>query len=301
MSSPHIPVLYREVVEAFKSVADATIVDCTLGYAGHTSLLLDSYPNAKLIGIDQDIDAIEFSSKLLEKYQDRSSIIKARYSQGIKEAFAKNSNIKGVLADIGVSSLQLDKKERGFSFNSPNLDMRMDRDAALSALDVLNSYSQSELERILREYGEMPNAKSIASKIAHTRPFTNTQDLLNSLDLKKTKKIHPATLLFQAIRIEVNDELGELRSLLDFLATTKPKGLIVAIISFHSLEDRIVKNYFAKWAKRCVCDDNAMRCECGNNNDLGKIVTKKPIMAKNDEMAQNPRSRSAKLRIFEFK
>jgi len=301
---PHIPVLYREVIETFENMQDGIIIDCTMGYGGHSSMILDSNPNIKLIAIDQDQTAIDFSSKRLAKYGDRVEIKKGRFSAVIKEIIKENdiSNIKGILADIGVSSLQLDQKDRGFSYDSDNLDMRMDKDSSLSAEDVVNNYSAYELGNILLEYGELRNYKKIASCIIENRPFRSAKELGDTLKphMPKGKKINPATLLMQAIRIEVNDELGELKSLLQTIADVKLPNAKVAIISFHSLEDRIVKKAFSGWAKSCICPPEAMRCECGNNHELGKIVSKKPIMAKDDELKENPRSRSAKMRVFQM-
>jgi 16S rRNA (cytosine1402-N4)-methyltransferase len=301
---PHIPVLYREVVSTFDDIKDGIIIDCTMGYGGHSSLILENNQNIKLIAIDQDQTAIEFSTKRLEKYGDRVEIRKGRFSNVIQEILKEynKEDIKGVLADIGVSSLQLDQKERGFSYESDNLDMRMDKDAPLSASNVVNEYSKNDLEMILREYGEMRNYKKLASVIMQNRPFHSAKELSEKLNpyLPKGKKIHPATLLMQAIRIEVNDELGELKNLLQALEDAKLPDAKVAIISFHSLEDRIVKQTFAVWAKSCICPPQAMRCECGNNHNLGKILTKKPLTAQSDELKSNARSRSAKLRVFQM-
>ena len=301
---PHIPVLYREVVEAFSDIKSGVIIDCTLGYGGHSSMILEANPNIKLIGIDQDQTAIEFSTERLSKYGNRVSIKKGRFSQVIKEILNEVdvSEIKGVLADIGVSSLQLDHKERGFSYESDTLDMRMNRDAPLSAATVVNEYSQSELEHILLEYGELRNYKKIAAKIVQNRPFTSAKALSDTLksEMPRGKKIHPATLLMQAIRIEVNDELGELKSLLHSLKEANLASAKIAIISFHSLEDRVVKQEFVGWSKSCICPPEAFRCECGNNHALGKIVTRKPLMAQKDELQENVRSRSAKMRIFQM-
>ena len=301
---PHIPVLYREVLEAFEDIEDGIIIDCTMGYGGHSSMILDANPNIKLIAIDQDQTAIDFSTKRLEAYGDRVSIRKGRFSSVIKDILNEVDikDIKGVLADIGVSSLQLDQKDRGFSYESENLDMRMDKDAPLSASVVVNEYSSGELEKILLEYGELRNYKKLTSAIIENRPFHSAKDLSDTLKphMPHGKKIHPATLLMQAIRIEVNDELGELKSLLQSLEDAKFPQARIAIISFHSLEDRIVKQTFSKWAKSCICPQEAMRCMCGNDNDLGKIISRKPIMAKDDELKENPRSRSAKMRIFEM-
>jgi 16S rRNA (cytosine1402-N4)-methyltransferase len=301
---PHIPVLYREVVETFKNMNSGIIIDCTMGYGGHSSMILEANPNIKLIAIDQDQTAIDFSSKRLEKFGDRIEIRKGRFSSVIKDVLkdVDVKNIKGILADIGVSSLQLDQKTRGFSYESDNLDMRMDKEASLSASNVVNEYSVSDLEKILLEYGELRNYKKIASEIVKNRPFTSAKELSEKLKqhMPRGKKIHPATLLMQAIRIEVNDELGELKSLLSNIQEAKLPNAKVAIISFHSLEDRIVKKLFSKWSKSCICPPEAFRCECGNNHQLGKIVTKKPIVAKDDELKENPRSRSAKMRIFQM-
>jgi len=299
---PHIPVLYREVIDVFSDIDEGIIIDCTMGYGGHSSLILKNNPNIKLIGIDQDQTAIDFSTQRLKEFGDRVTIYKGRFSDVIKTILQEydSKDIKGILADIGVSSLQLDHKERGFSYESDILDMRMDKNAPLSAAEVVNSYSQEELERILREYGEINNARTVAANIVKLRPFYSAKELVEKLKpyLFKKKKIHPATLLFQAIRIEVNDELGELTNLLDAISQASLQDTKVAIISFHSLEDRIVKQKFVAWSKSCICPPQAIRCECGNNHALGKVVTRKPIMAQEDELAQNPRSRSAKMRVF---
>lgn len=301
---PHIPVLYREVLDLTSDIGNGIVIDCTMGYAGHSSMMCEANPDIKLIGIDQDITAIEFSTKRLEPFKDRVDIKKGRFSQVIKDILEEYDpkDIKLVLGDIGVSSLQLDQKNRGFSFESDNLDMRMDKDAPLSASDVVNNYSSSELERILQEYGELRNYKKIASTIVSNRPFTSAKELSDCVKphMPKGKKIHPATLLMQAIRIEVNDELGELKNLLQSLNEASFNHAKIAIISFHSLEDRIVKKAFTSWAASCICPPQIMRCECGNNHSLGKILTKKPITAQEDELKENPRSRSAKLRIFEM-
>jgi 16S rRNA (cytosine1402-N4)-methyltransferase len=250
---PHIPVLYREVVQAFEDIDSGIVIDCTMGYGGHSSMILEANPNIKLIAIDQDQTAIDFSTQRLEKYGDRVSIKKGRFSNVIKDILEEvdASEIKGILADIGVSSLQLDQKERGFSYESDTLDMRMDKNAPLSAMNVVNEYSTEELEHILLEYGELRNYKKIASEIVKNRPFTSAKSLSETLKkhMPHGKKIHPATLLMQAIRIEVNDELGELNSLLGSIENARLPEAKIAIISFHSLEDRIVKQAFSKFSK----------------------------------------------------
>lgn len=300
---PHIPVLYREVVNAFEPCEVGTLIDCTMGYGGHTSLLLEAKPKRHVIGIDQDETAIAFSTKRLSSFGERIEIVKGRFSAVAKDLLGKRGDeICGLLADIGVSSLQLDVRERGFSYESDCLDMRMDAHALLSAYEVVNSYSQSSLEKILREYGEVSNARAVADTIVKNRPFESAKELSKAIFhlMPKGKKIHPSTLVMQAIRIEVNDELGELTRLLDAIESSSQKYLRVGIITFHSLEDRIVKQRFAQWAKNCICPDEAMRCTCGNNHAIGRLITKKPLSAQEDELRKNSRSRSAKLRVFEI-
>jgi 16S rRNA (cytosine1402-N4)-methyltransferase len=301
---PHIPVLYREVLDTFKDIQEGIVIDCTMGYGGHSSMILEQNQNIKLIGIDQDQTAIDFSTKRLEKFAERVEIKKGRFSHVIQDILSQydKAQIKGVLADIGVSSLQLDQKERGFSYESETLDMRMDPSAPISAFNVVNEYTQDQLESILFEYGELRNYKKIASEIIKNRPFTSAKELSERLYkfLPHGKKIHPATLLLQAIRIEVNDELGELKSLLKSLEEASFENTKVAIISFHSLEDRIVKQSFVEWKKSCICPQEAIRCTCGNDHSLGRILSKKPIMAQADELKENARSRSAKMRVFQM-
>ena len=296
---PHIPVLYNEVLDCFKDINKGYIIDCTTGYAGHSSGLLNQNSSVKLICNDQDDEALNFSKNRLKDFENRVEFNKGNFENIIKKF--ENYPIRGVLADIGVSSLQLDKLDRGFSFNSENLDMRMNQNQSLDASTVINSYSQVELENIFKEYGEIREYKKVASLIVQNRPFYSAKELADFFYNKLPKgKIHPATLIFQAIRIEVNDELGVLDRLFKSMEESKLKDCIVAIISFHSLEDRVVKNYFKKWSENCICPKDAFRCECGKNHSLGKIITKKPIIATNFEIKQNPRSRSAKLRVFRF-
>ncbi len=301
-NAPHIPVLYNEVKTVFSPIEEGIVVDCTMGYGGHSSLLLEQNPSLSLVGIDQDETAIAFSKKRLEPFGKRVRIEKGRFSEVLQRLLDEGLKPRGILADIGVSSLQLDEKTRGFSYGSDTLDMRMDKTRSFTAAHVVNEYSQQELERVLREYGELKNAKRIAAYIVAHRPFHSAKELSDAITplIPKNKKIHPATLVFQAIRIEVNDELSELRRLLDVIERSDLKRTRVAIISFHSLEDRIVKQRFAQWAKSCICPSEAIRCTCGNDHALGKIVTKKPIIASKEEIQANPRSRSAKLRVFDI-
>lgn len=296
---PHIPVLFDEVIETFKDLRDGYIIDCTLGYGGHSLGILESNPNIKLICNDQDDEALEFSKNRLKDYEDRIIFNKGNFKDVIEKF--KDKNIVGVLADIGVSSLQLDKTQRGFGFDSVTLDMRMDQNQSLSANDVVNNYSQKELETIFKEYGEVKEYKKVASIIVENRPFTSSKELAQFLLKNMHKgKLHPATLPFQGIRIEVNNELGVLKELFDQIENADLKDTTVAIISFHSLEDRIVKNYFKKWTQKCICPPHVMRCECGSNHKKGKNLTKKPIIPTPKEIRENPRSRSSKMRVFRF-
>ena len=299
MQIPHVPVLFNETLNAFSDIKEGYIIDCTTGFGGHTQGLLEQNETVNLICNDQDDEALAFCAKRLEPFSSRVTFNKGNFEH-VLDNF-KEYNIRGVLADIGVSSLQLDKLDRGFGFESETLDMRMNQNQSLDASIVVNTYSQSELERVFKECGEVREYKKIASLIVNNRPFTSAKEIATLLSRKMSKgKIHPATLPFQGIRIEVNDELGVLTRLFDSLETAKLKNCIVAIISFHSLEDRIVKNYFKKWTKSCICPPEAFRCECGNNHALGKVITKKPIIPTKEEIKQNPRSRSSKLRIFKF-
>ncbi len=299
---PHIPVLLNEVIDSFKDIDEGYIVDCTVGYGGHSEALLKQNDKIKLICCDQDAQAIEFSKKRLQNFKDRVIFHNARFSTVIKKY--ADFPIKGVLADIGVSSLQLDNKDRGFGFDSEKLDMRMDKNNSLSAFEVVNNYTKEELEELFRDYGEVRDFKRAAKLITEYREKKSIESAKELAEIFKRfpskKGINPATLIFQAVRIEVNDELGELIELLDSIKDAKLKDCTVAVISFHSLEDRIVKRVFKEWSKNCICPPGVMRCECGGNNSLGKIITKKPLTASKDEIKLNPRSRSAKLRVFKM-
>lgn len=302
--SPHLPVLLNEVLHSFKDIKSGYFVDCTLGYAGHSSEMLKKFPHIRHIGIDRDIEAINFSKEKLKDFQDRSTIYKGTFAEVFPTL--KEEPIVGVLADFGVSSLQLDKLERGFSFNSEVLDMRMDKDASLSAYDVVNHYSIEKLEYIFKNYGEIRESKELANIIAEKRsikPVASALELSQIISgvIPKYGKINPSTLAFQAIRIEVNGELSQIESLLDAIEQKHFNDEIVTLITFHSLEDRLVKNRFTKWSKNCICDEMAFRCTCGNNHSMGKLLNKKPITATLEELKYNPRSRSAKLRSFCFK
>ncbi len=300
---PHIPVLYDAVIAQFAELRSGVVIDCTVGYGGHSEAILKANTDIELICIDQDRTAIDFSQKRLLPYSDRVTFVHGRFSDAISNI--DTSNVCGILADIGVSSLQLDDKSRGFGFESLKLDMRMDPQVKLTAYDVVNTYTQEKLEKIFKTYGEVREYKKAAALIVQERAkksFESAKELASFLAKHLySKKIHPATLVFQAIRIEVNDELGELQRLLDSIRDLQLSNTLVAIISFHSLEDRIVKQTFKEWVANCICPPQAMRCVCGNDHAYGKILTKKPIIATDKEIEKNPRARSAKLRVFKTK
>ena len=308
MNIPHIPVLLNEVLDGFSKIKEGYFVDCTLGYAGHSEAMLKTYSQIKHIGIDRDDEALAFSKERLSSYSSRSRLYKGTFSNTLP--IIEEQPITGLLADFGVSSLQLDKMERGFSFSSETLDMRMDSSAKLSAFEVVNHYDQNKLEYILNHYGEVRSYKRVAAAIVEARSKKDIESGKELSDiicevLPKGGKIHPATLSFQGIRIEVNNELGEIEGLLDVLEKKfkagELNGAIISLITFHSLEDRLVKNRYKKWSTACICDSQAMRCTCGKNHQLGKMLVRKPITATKEELKINARSRSAKLRTFIFK
>lgn len=301
-NNPHIPVLLNEVLSFTCTIENGCFLDATTGFANHSFEILQNTSISMLCN-DKDEEALEFSKNKLSSFKDRVSFSNKSFSELKNELI--DFNIKGILADIGVSSYQLDEKERGFGFESEVLDMRMDRRNTLDAKFIVNNYSKEELERILKDYGEVRDFKRIAGAICDYRKNKEIESSkeLSSLVARHTRKfskLNPATLVFQAIRIEVNAELEELESFLSNIENANIQGLKVLIITFHSLEDRIVKQKFKDWTKKCICPKEIMRCECGNNHQKGKILTKKPITATKEELQENPRARSAKLRVFEF-
>ncbi|MDE5602581.1 MAG: 16S rRNA (cytosine(1402)-N(4))-methyltransferase RsmH [Helicobacter sp.] len=307
MSIPHNPVLLQEILESFNTPLvvknGGILIDCTIGFGGHSEALLEKYPKLSIIGIDQDEVAITYALRRLEVFKERFKAKFGRFSEVLPNIW--RDDVVGILADIGVSSMQFDDKQRGFCFDSPLLDMRMNPHNALSAKEVINTYSLPQLERIFRDFGEIREWKKLARLIVDFRKKEKIicANTLSALIVKhfKNTKIHPATLAFQALRIEVNDELGELERMLKFCQEKSfQKGARVGIISFHSLEDRIVKTAFRDWERSCICPKEMMKCVCGNHHRKGKSFYKKPLSATKEEIKNNPRSRSAKLRVFEF-
>ena len=301
----HVSVLLSEAIEALNIKPDGIYVDGTLGGGGHSLEILKRLSTGLLIGIDQDADAISTAEKRLSAYRDRLRLVKDNFSN-IRDVLASLGidRIDGALLDLGVSSYQLDTPERGFSYNTDApLDMRMNTDAPLSAYEVVNTYSEAELRRILSEYGEEKGAGRIAAAIVRAReshPIQTTGelvDIIKSVTPKKRLAVghHPAKQTFQAIRIEVNHELSILEpAILELAEHLKPGGRL-AVITFHSLEDRQVKQAFAKLAAGCICPPSYPVCVCGRKPEV-KILTKKPILPSEEEQKVNHRSHSAKLR-----
>ena len=309
MEFSHVPVLFDEVISGLDIKSGGIYVDGTLGGAGHASGICERLgENGWLIGIDCDSDAIGAAGKRLESFGCRKSLIKSNYSE-IKLVLSELGveGVNGALLDLGVSSFQLDNPERGFSYmHDAPLDMRMDAQGSICAEDVVNGYSREELARIISEYGEERWAARIAQFIERERKkkrITSTFELVDVIKAAipvqaRREGPHPAKRTFQAIRIEVNNELGRLEGAVsDFIDVLLPGGRL-AVISFHSLEDRIVKNVFDKRLDPCTCPPDFPVCVCGKKPDVRKI-TKKPVTASPEELEKNPRARSAKLRIIE--
>ena len=310
MEFKHYSVLLEETIEHLNIRPDGIYVDGTLGGAGHASEVAKRLSEkGRLIGIDQDADAIRAAGERLKPFGDRVTIIRSNYANMKEELHAIGiEHVDGIVLDLGVSSFQLDTPERGFTYRDADapLDMRMDDRQSLTARDIVNDYSEMDLYRIIRDYGEDKFAKNIAKHIVAARqvkPITTTGELTEiireSIPMKmQVKSGHPAKRTFQAIRIELNRELDVLRDSLDGMIDILDDGGRLCIITFHSLEDRIVKTIFRKNENPCTCPSDFPVCVCGKKSK-GKVITRKPILPGETEMEENPRSKSAKLRIFE--
>jgi 16S rRNA (cytosine1402-N4)-methyltransferase len=306
MADFHQPVLLNETVTTLNCHPGGIYVDGTIGGGGHAHHLFKTCPDIKLlIGIDRDDDALLQAEQSLASFKSQVVLVKENYSQ-IKTIISnlQIKSVDGVLLDLGVSAHQLLSSNRGFSFSAEGpLDMRMDREQQITAADLVNTLPEQELEKILREYGEERYAGSIAKRIVRERkkePIETTLELAKVVTKtipfsSQPRKIHPATRTFQALRIAVNDEFGNLENVLpDAVDILAQRGRI-AVISFHSLEDRIVKNFFRQQSKSCVCPPRLPKCVCGQIRKL-EVLTKKPIVPTAEEIRMNPRSRSARLR-----
>ena len=302
----HKPVLFDEVIENIVTNKEGVYLDCTLGGAGHTQGILENTSEkGVVIAIDQDDDAIEFAGKKLENYKERIKIFKDNFKNLDTVLYmAGYEKVSGILMDIGVSSYQLDDPERGFSYKyEAKLDMRMNKNAKISAYEVINEFSEQEIADILYKYGEEPKSRRIARKITEARKEKSIETTTELADIViraigKSMKRHPAKRTFQAVRMYVNKELEVLEEALEkAVELLEDRGRLL-VITFHSLEDRIVKNKFREFEKPCKCPPNIPICVCGKES-LGKVITKKPIVAGELELNDNSRAHSAKLRVFE--
>ena len=308
MQKHHESVLAKEILQHLHPREDGLIVDGTLGNGGHTELILkNTAPGLRVLGIDRDEQAIERAGKRLAPFRNRVTLIHGNFSD-IKNILKKANvmNVDGLLLDLGVSSPQLDSPERGFSFmrNGP-LDMRMDSTQKTTAADLLVKLSDEELVLVIKEYGEERFAKRIVRAIRKAQeqnPITTTLQLSNIVSgvthTPRPAKIHPATRTFQALRIAVNNELEHIKSALSDSLKVLSASARIMVISFHSLEDRIVKNFFKDEEKGCVCPPRLPVCACGHKTRL-KIITRRPVTPASEEVKRNPRASSSKLRVAE--
>lgn len=309
MEFNHKSVLLTETIDSLKIKPEGIYVDGTLGGGGHAYEVCKKLSaTGSFIGIDQDEDAIEAAGERLKEFQDKVTIVRSNYCNMVSELKKLGiTSVDGIVLDLGVSSYQLDNAERGFTYREDApLDMRMDQRETKTAYDIVNTYSEKELYRIIRDYGEDKFAKNIAKHIVLAReeaPLETTGELIEVIKRAIPMKIratggHPAKKTFQAIRIELNHELDVLRDSLDGMIDILNDGGRISIITFHSLEDRIVKNIFRRNEDPCTCPKSFPVCICGNVSK-GKVITRKPIIPSDEELEENKRSKSAKLRVFE--
>jgi 16S rRNA (cytosine1402-N4)-methyltransferase len=302
----HEPVLLSEVLEYLEpNRPDGTLVDATVGLGGHSEALLERHPDVRLVAIDRDPQALERSQERLSRFGDRVTFVRGRH-ESLIDILKQHQidQVSGLLADLGVSSMQLDDAARGFSFRFEGpLDMRMG-DAEKSAADLVNTLDEYELSRIIRDYGEEPMARRIARAIVTAReeaPIETTSrlaEVIRSVKKARYNEIDPSTLTFQALRIATNEELIGLDKFADDAVSVLEPGARVAIISFHSLEDRIIKRAFRRLAGECTCPPHMPVCGCGAQTSI-EILTGRPVTASEEEEGRNPRARSAKLRVAE--
>ena len=303
-ASGHTPALYQPVLTALNLHAGGHYIDGTVGAGGHAAGILErSSPDGRLLGLDRDPNALELAEIRLEPFGDRVSLHHASYTVMHEEASALGwDRVDAILLDLGLSSMQLEDPKRGFSFRIDGpLDMRFDPGEDFMADELVNHMPQDELADVIKRYGEDPRARAIAEAIVQARPLKTTSQLAEVIASKaatKRKGIHPATRTFQALRIAVNDELDTLKAGLEIaVGLLSPRGRI-AVISFHSLEDRIVKRFFRRESQDCICPPEQLICRCEHVATL-RVLTKRPIRAESDEISHNPRARSARLRVAE--
>ena len=303
---PHRPVLYQETIEYLTPKNSGYYLDCTAGAGGHAEGILQaSSPGGKLVALDVDPTAVQLTRERLQPFGDRAIVIHGSYSDSARILQRTGwDSVDGILMDLGVSSMQLDQQERGFSFRyDAPLDMRFDPTTGQSAAELVNTISEKDLADIIWRYGEERFSRRIARKIVENRPIETTFQLAEVVRLavgRGRSKIDPATRTFQAIRIAVNDELRVVEEAIPNLIALLTPGGRLAVISFHSLEDRLVKQAFKRESIDCICPPEQVICTCGHVASV-KILTSRPITASEEEIKENPRARSAKLRVVEKK
>lgn len=302
---PHHPVLYNEVLHALQPRRGARYVDGTVGAGGHAwGILQTSSPDGLLLGLDLDPFALELSEERLSAYEQRAILVRASYAKLLEQLRMVGWDfVDGILLDLGVSSMQLDTPERGFSFQADApLDMRFDPAAQQSAADLVNSLTEQEIADLIYHYGEERLSRKIAREIIRSRPVHTTRQLADLVcrvyGPTKKKRLHPATLTFQALRIAVNRELEALESFLPQAVTALTAGGRLAVIAYHSLEDRIVKQFLHRENQDCICPPAQPVCTCGHKATVA-FVTRRPLVAQDEEIRANPRARSARLRVAE--
>lgn len=301
---PHQPVLYNEIIHLLQPHRSGRYIDGTVGAGGHASgILKASSPDGLLLGFDLDTNALQLAREHLESFHDRATLVHASFTELAKQLDVLGwHTVDGILLDLGISSMQLDVPGRGFSFRKDaQLDMRFDQLGPVNANTLVNELPEDELADLIFKYGEERRSRQVAKAIVNARPIETTLELANVVATATRSGrpgMHPATRTFQALRIAVNDELTALEEALpQAISSLKPRGRL-AVIAYHSLEDRIIKQYFRKESRDCICPPEQIVCTCGHVASV-TVITKRPIRPQGEEIEQNPRARSARLRVVE--
>lgn len=304
MQPPHLPVLYQHIILALRPTSPGRYIDATIGAGGHArGILEESSPDGRILGFDLDPQALEIASQRLSDYPGRFTLVHASYTTLEEQLKLLGwGQVQGIVIDLGVSSMQLDRPEKGFSFLKDGpLDMRFDPAQGVTAAEMVNALAEKDLADLIYRYGEEKQSRRIARAICQNRPLHRTQELAAVVSQavgKHGDRIHPATRTFQALRIEVNKELEGLEEFLPQAVRALSSGGRLAVISFHSLEDRIVKQYFRRESTDCLCPVSQPVCTCGHKASIVE-VNRRPILAEEDEVRENSRARSARLRVAE--
>ncbi len=301
--SAHQPVLYHEIIHFLKPISPGRYIDATVGAGGHARGLLErSSPEGRLLALDRDPQALEIASQRLSEFGERAVLVHASYTR-LKEECRQLGwhSVDGILFDLGVSSMQIDSPERGFSFLKEGpLDMRFDPQQSLDAANLVNTLPEKDLADLIWRYGEDRNARRIARAVMQARPLTTTTELAEVIRraIGQRERIHPATRVFQALRIAVNEELLAIETALPQALEVLAPGGRLAIISFHSLEDRLIKQFFRRESRDCICPPDQPVCTCSHRAQIREL-TRRPVAPQEEEIRDNPRARSARLRVAE--